>query len=204
MVAWGTAVVVAACGGSAGGGATSPSRPSSYPDAGRVTEAHKRWCTTLGKLFESKWTQQQECEAAHPTGSAEFIQLMSRCYAKQVKELGEHRPDTYAVMSQCTEMVLFGTDPGDVSRTALFKARCARMERCEKLTFEQCSSGFGQLQGSQRSLLTAMYNLQAQYDIAECLSDEDCTTNEDGAHSACYKRWFDRRVWLPGNRKLFQ
>ena len=110
------------------------------------------------------------------------------------EEFGENAPDDGALVSDCTETVLAGAEPGNVSKSPVVRARCERSERCDKLPMKNCLATFSQLDGMQRAVFTSLYNLRAQNEIAGCLSDSDCGPEPE---DACLKKWYDQRVWLP-------
>ena len=171
--------------------------PSSFPDNDKVVVAQQKWCETLARLHGDDWASDQSCAAAVPTGSAPFIKMMSDCYVEQVEEIAEHSVGTEALRRACTDMVLESADPGDVSETAVISARCQRMQRCEEVPTQRCLESFQQLTTTQRSGLTAMYNLRAQRIVAQCLDDMPCGGNEDKVHADCYDAVFSDRVWVP-------
>jgi hypothetical protein len=183
-------VFIAAC------GATATSAPSAFPDHDKVVAAQKEWCGTLAKLHGAKWSHDAACQAAYPSGSAPFIALLNKCYVEQV-EIGEHTPGTEALRRACTDMVLERSEPGDTSDADVIRARCERMQRCQEMPMKRCKSSFARLSSTQRSGLTAMYNLRAQVLIADCLDNTPCGTTEDRVHSRCYDEQFSLRAWIP-------
>jgi hypothetical protein len=181
--------------------ACGPGKPASYPDQDKVSAGQKKWCDMLAELEgqAGKWTFQKECEAAAPTSSAPFLAKMTDCYKQRKTELGENAPDSAALLADCTEQILAGVNPGDVSKTEPIRARCDRMLRCQELALEECQAAFANVEGSAQATLTSMYNLRAQAGIAQCLDEEPCEKGdaEDGVHDRCYKKALDARVWLP-------
>ena len=176
-----------------------PGQPSHAADHDRVVAAQKKWCATLAG-FEAEggsWRYQAECEAAFPMGSADFVSLLSDCYRRERESFGDQAPDSGALVSICTEQVLAGADPGAVGNTALSRARCERQQRCSGVAMDQCQAVFARIDPTVQAMLTSMYNLAAQAEIAECLQDTACSEDEDRAHDACYAPLKDRRVWFP-------
>jgi predicted small lipoprotein YifL len=181
-------------------GACGPGKPTSFPDQDKVSAAEKKWCDVLAELEgqAGKWSFQKECEAAYPTSSAPFLAKMADCYKQRRTDLGENAPDSAALVADCTEQILANVNPGDVSVAEPIRARCDRMLRCQKLAVEECQAAFKALEPSQQATLTAMYNLQAQSGIAQCLDDEPCAgADDDAVHDRCYRKQLDHRVWLP-------
>jgi hypothetical protein len=177
--------------------ACKPAGPTSFPDQDKVVAAQKKWCAGLASVAGDNWLHQDDCEAAYPTGSAAFVAQMAECYPEQVAGLGEDAPDSAAILSLCSDQILIGADPGDVSRTAVVTTRCARMERCEKVSREECLAAFDTLNGMQQAIFTSMYNLRAQAQIATCFDELECQDDEDEARAQCYREPSDARVWLP-------
>ncbi len=177
--------------------ACKPAEPTSFPDGDKVVAAQKKWCAGLASLAGDRWLHQDDCEAAYPTGSAAFVAQMAECYPEQVAGLGEDAPDSAAILSLCSDQILVGADPGKVSHTAVVTARCARMQRCEQVSLEECRAAFESLDGMQRATFTSMYNLRAQAQIAKCFDEQECGDDEDRVRSDCYREPFDARVWLP-------
>lgn len=178
--------------------ACTPSAPADFADNDQIVAAQKKWCDALAKLHGDGWTQSATCEGASPTGSPEFLAQMVDCYNKQVAELGEHDADTAALHRQCTDIVLERWDSGDLSGSDIIQARCARIERCQNTTKDDCLNRFKRLSATQRNALAAMYNERAQHHVIACLEEEpECTTNEDGLHSRCYDEVWKDRVWVP-------
>jgi hypothetical protein len=165
-----------------------------YPDDGKVASSQKQWCAALARVSGDGWQHQNECETAHPSGSAAFLSKMAECYRKRHEEFGENAPDDGALVSDCTETVLAGAEPGNVSKSPVVKARCERSQRCDNLPVKNCFATFSSLDGMQRAVFTSLYNLRAQNEIAGCLSDSDCGQEPE---DACLKKWYDQRVWLP-------
>jgi len=181
-----------------GHGACAPPKPASFADDDKVVAAQKKWCAGLEKhASKDSYSYSTECEAARLTGSADFIAGMTKCYDQQLTDFGENVPDMAVLVQQCTEQVLYNTDPGDVSASPTIKARCARMNKCEKVEVSACTEAIASLSGAQRATISAMYNLDAQWDIARCLEDTDCSPDEDATRLACFKPARSKRVWLP-------
>jgi hypothetical protein len=177
-----------------------PSSPAKHPDHGKVAKAHIAWCEMLAQADGEKlsgWRHREGCEAAYPAASAAFLERFNRCYANALKEYGENAPDSGALTAECSHKILGGADPGDVSHTALYKARCARQERCQKVSGDVCAGTWGRLDGFTQSLLSSKYNLGAQAEIAACLDDKDCEEDDAAVESACYDAAHNKLVWLP-------
>lgn len=200
----GIVAVLAAVGALAACGA---GKPASFPDQDHVATAQKAWCAILGEMevaretkhlgqVESGWRHAAACDAAYPTGSADFIARMTPCYRKHLEAGGDDALDSGAIMAQCTEEILLGADPGDTSGFDVVLARCEREERCEKVPQADCLQAFASLDGPSRTLFTSMYNLKAQGEIAACLRSERCTKDEDHARAACYAPAERKRVWF--------
>jgi hypothetical protein len=176
-----------------------PSKPAAYPDHDKVAAEHKRWCDMLAATSGKggPWAHQAECEAAYPTSSAAFLKRMTDCYNKQLEQYGDAAPDSGAMIADCSSEILATADPGDVSGTELYQARCERLDRCQQVSAEACAGGWQRLDGTTRAMLTSMYNLRAQAEIASCFADTDCSDEEDQVHDGCYRSALDGRVWLP-------
>ncbi len=174
--------------------------PASYPDSAKVQSAEKKWCDALAKYEtpeDQHWRHGDACAAAAPAGSAPFIAQMTACYLKVHDEHGDSAPDLGAIIATCADEVLAGAESGDVSQSEAVQARCARMEKCEKVPKAECLAAFDKLEPMQKAGLTSMYNLRAQHDIADCLDGASCSDNEDEARGKCYDAVQRRRVWLP-------
>ena len=186
----GATILAMACG---------PSQPATYPDANSVKGAQKAWCEMMAKTDGKAlagWRYERECLAAYPAGSSVYVERLADCYGKTVEDYGDDAPDSAAIIDTCTAEIMAGADPGDVSGTELYQARCARMERCDKLDATACASAWERVDPAARALLTSMYNLRAQAEIAACLRDADCG-DEAAIEKACYGPVRDRLVWLP-------
>jgi hypothetical protein len=142
------------------------------------------------------WRYRKECLASTPSGSAAYVERLADCYGKTAADYGDDAPDSAAMIESCTAEIMAGAGPGDVTRSELYLARCARMERCSQISPETCASAWERVDPAAQAMLTSMYNLRAQAEIAACLRDTDCG-DEDTAERACYAPHRDRRVWLP-------
>lgn len=177
-----------------------PQRPASYPDHGKVDKAQAGWCKMLAALDAPRgdvWRHQRECEAAFPSASAPFLEKLTACYREAMEGQGDAAPDNAVVIEGCTQQILGGAEPGDVTNTELYKARCQRQSRCQQVSAEVCSSAWEQLDGMAQSILTSMYNLGAQAEIAACLDGGECAEDDAAAQDACYQSAKDKLVWLP-------
>lgn len=173
-------------------------QPTSFPDAPKVEDAQTKWCAVMEKhAKDDLYAYNAKCLTAAPTSSAAFLARMADCVDGHLEGLGDQAPDFGALIQNCTEEVLYSSDPGDVSNSPAIKARCQRMERCEKVEPSECLSAIGSLDGAQRSSLSAMYNLHAQAKIGDCLRESDCTKDEDSARDACFAPQRAKRVWMP-------
>lgn len=180
--------------------ACAPTRPASHPDAERVTAAQAKWCAMLAEadgVALDAWRYRKECLAATPSGSAAYVERLAGCYGRALADYGDDAPDSAAIIDACTTEIMAGADPGDVTESELFQARCARLERCSEVSPTICASAWEQVDPAARAMLTSMYNLGAQAEIAACLRDTACTDDEDAAERACYRPLRDRRAWLP-------
>jgi hypothetical protein len=177
-----------------------PARPATYPDHGKVDKAQAGWCKMLAKLDAPEgdvWRHQAECDAGSPSASAPFLAKLTSCYEEQMEGRGDDAPDSQVVIEGCTQQILGDADPGDVKGTDLYKARCARQSRCQKVSAAVCDSAWEQIDGMTRAILTSMYNLGAQAEIAACLDDGECSEDDATAQDACYQTVKDKLVWLP-------
>jgi len=174
-----------------------PAEPTSFPDQDQVKAAQQKWCAGLESLEGEGWLHKADCLAGYPTGSAAFVAKMAECYPEQLAGLGEEAPDSAAILSLCSDQILAAAEPGDVSKTALIQARCARMQRCEQVSPDDCVAAFNALSGMQRATFTSMYNLKAQAQIAKCFEETECQPEEDAARAECYRAPYEARVWLP-------
>jgi hypothetical protein len=171
-----------------------PSAAASHPDDDQVTAAQKKWCAALAAVGGDDFRHSSECAAGRPSASAPFLAGMAECYQRRHEDLGDSAPDSGALVSDCTETVLAGAEPGDVSKSPVVQARCRRGERCEKLSYRNCVASFNQLDGMQRAVFTSLYNLRAQAEIAACIEAAECGVE---AEDPCIAEAYDRRVWLP-------
>lgn len=177
-----------------------PPAPAQHPDHDKVAKAQKSWCAMLAKVDGDAlkaWRHRDACLDAYPTASAAFLERLGRCYAGALEKYGEGAPDSGAIIDECSREVLGGADPGDVTRTELYQARCARQERCLKVSRDVCDGAWGRLDGMTQAMLTAKYNLRGQADIAACLDDESCEEDDAEVESACYDAAHAKLVWLP-------
>jgi len=178
--------------------ACKPGMLASYPDRDRVSQAQKKWCAMLGKAEspEGTWGYTKECEAVYPTSSASFLSRLTTCFGKAYAELGNDVPDEATMMDECTNEVLATSDPGEAKRTALVQARCRRTARCTPIGEAACFEAYEELDPSLRLILTSMYNLRAQHEIASCLDDGACEADDYAAMNLCYDVQAKRRAWF--------
>jgi len=185
--------------------ACGPGKPAAYPDKGKVEASQKTWCEMLADLDGDElegWGYRTDCLGAFPAGSSVFVTKLADCYGKTKKSLGDEAPDSAAVIDSCTVEILSGAEPGNVTSTVLYQARCNRKNRCSQVTRAVCDQVWEQLDGSSRATLTSIYNLRAQAEIASCLDDTSCSDDEESAIDACYQPQRDALVWLPLNLAL--
>ena len=172
--------------------------PAKHPDHDKVAAAQQKWCDMLAELGGERFRHAKECGAAYPGASADFLVRMTTCYGEEMKRYGDDAPDSGAVVSDCTLQILTGVDPGDVAQTVAGRARCARQERCQGISQDVCQSVFDRLDGSAKAMLTNMYNLRSQHELATCLTDGACGTDGDEAEmEKCYQDARQKLVWLP-------
>ncbi|HHH11072.1 MAG TPA: hypothetical protein ENK23_03245, partial [Sorangium sp.] len=146
-----------------------------FPDDVGVAEARAKWCAMINKhRSDGTATVLAECEAFYPAASAPFLNKMVGCYDKLLNEYGDDAPDSVTLIDNCTQQVLGGADPGDVSDTPAVKARCERMLRCQQVPIAACNKSFAEVDGMSRAVLSNMYNLKAQAEVAACLNDTAC------------------------------
>jgi predicted small lipoprotein YifL len=195
VAAWGWAALI----GLASVAACTPRAPLTYPDADSVASAQKKWCAMMAELEggDGPWRFQADCDAATPTGSAQFVERMTPCFKQLKQDYGDRAPDSGSMIDECTQQVLAGADPGDISQTELWRARCDRMVRCAKADASTCDGVIERLDGYTKALLTNMYNLEAQAKVAGCLAESACSDDEPSAEDACYLKVRGYRVWLP-------
>jgi hypothetical protein len=174
--------------------------PVNYPDDDKVAAAEKSWCAALAKYEapeQQSWRHTAACNAGAPTGSAPFVAQMAECYRKHHQEHGENAQDLGGLVSNCADEILGRAEASDVSASEAVQARCARMERCEKVAKAECLAAFDKLDPMQKAGLTSMYSLRGQHEIAECLANTDCSNDEDSVRTKCYQETQRRRVWMP-------
>ena len=182
--------VLAACGGAG----------ASYPDRSDVNAAQAAWCDSLAKLngAPGAWEHLAACKAAYPSSSGQYLRGMTTCFTKRREAGGDKGPDQSQTVAECHEEVTVNMRADDAAGREAVEARCARMERCEKVAVADCKAGFAKLESAQRAALTSAYNRGALHTIAECLESESCTADEDAAREACYKKVGDKLLWFPG------
>jgi hypothetical protein len=200
---WGVSAEIAWCVALAlTGMAACGSRGASYPDGPKVVEAQKKWCASLGEIVAGEgkgasWDKLAQCERAFPGGSPEFVAGMAGCIGKQARISGAAAFDAQRAVDDCTEQVLQQLDVRGAAKLDVVKARCARMERCQKVTGKDCLTGFEGLSPPEQARLTRMYNEGALHDAASRLESLGCAKDEDSAMVSCYADGWKSRVWLP-------
>ena len=176
------------------------SAPAAYPDAAKLASSEHSWCGALAKYEapqDQSWRHIVACNAAIPTGSAPFVAQMAECYRKHHEDQGDDAMDLGGLVARCADVVLAAAEPVGFEVAAPVRARCARMERCAKVSQPTCLAAIEQLDPMQKVGLTSAYNLAAQHAIAECLEDSACSPDEDAVQAACYAAAQKLRVWLP-------
>lgn len=179
--------------------ACAPAKPATYADHDQVTKAHEAWCGMLadldGETLEG-WQYASECLADYPTASAAYLTPLTKCYGKTMKELGDDAPDSAAVIEQCTLDIMAAANPGDVTGTDLFQARCERQLRCQQVEADVCLGAWNRLDPTAQALMTSMFNLRAQANVASCLREAPCEEDPEADLEVCYRKAEGRRVWL--------
>jgi hypothetical protein len=183
-------LVLAACAG--GGGA-------SYPDRPGVSTAQAGWCAALAKLdgAGSSWEHAAACRAAFPTASAQYIKGMTKCLVARTEAAGKNAPDRSQLLAECNDEVTVGLRPDEASAREVLEARCARMERCEKVARPECKAALDRLETAVRATFTITYNQAALHEVAGCLASSSCRDDEDAAREACYKPATEKLLWFP-------
>ncbi|AKT42007.1 hypothetical protein [Chondromyces crocatus] len=190
LLAFSTTVgAVGACGGG----------PSNFPDRDAVTAAQAVWCDALAKVLGGgpKWEHLAACKAAYPTASPGYLRQMAKCFPRRLEAAGDDKTDRAQLISECNDEVIGSINEPEAAAQDLIEARCARMFRCENVPAAECKAGFTKLDGSQRVLLTTVYNGAGRYEIADCLDTASCTDNEIAGRDACYKPVTDKLLWFP-------
>ena len=184
-------LVVAGCGGGASG---------NFPERPDVTQAEAGWCKALAKIQgkEEGWEHMAECKAFRTTASAAYLRGMTKCFFSRLESLGDSAPDQTQIATECNDEVTLGLPADDLAGRDVITARCERMQRCEKVTSEDCRAGVEKLESAQRALFTTTYNSGALRDVADCLSSKSCSDNEEAARDACYKPAADKLLYFPG------
>jgi hypothetical protein len=171
-----------------------------HPDHGQVAKAQQAWCGMLAEADGEElasWRHREACQEAFPTASAVFLQRLTKCYREALERYGDNAPDSGAIIDTCSHDVLGAADPGDVSQTELYQARCSRQERCQKVSPDVCDGAWARLDGMTQSLLSAKYNRHGQSEIAACLNDKPCEEDDAAVEAACYDAAHGKLVWLP-------
>jgi hypothetical protein len=178
------------CGGGGGAGA-------SYPDKSDVAAAQGEWCKQLATIKGgSEWGQMAACKAANPAASGAYLRKMTKCFFGRLAELGDKAPDHTQLVTDCNDEITGAVATDDTGSKELIDARCARMEKCEKVPTAECKSAYEHLENAQRAMFTTIYNRGAQHEIADCLSSKSCSDDEETARGACYKATSDRLLWF--------
>lgn len=188
-LALGTPLLLSAC---AGGGAGAP-------DKAQVLTAQGKWCQALARMngAPDTWEHLADCKDAYPTASAAYLQGMTQCIVTRREAMGDKAPDNSQIVQDCNDEVTVGMAADDAAGREVIDARCKRAERCEKVPAADCKAAIDKLQTSQRVLFTTTYNASALRTIAECLSSQGCSDNEEATRDACYKPAGDKLLWFP-------
>jgi hypothetical protein len=183
-------LLLAAC---AGGAA------AKFPDAPGVSTAQAGWCAALAKLEGGgpTWEHAAACRAAYPTASAQYLKGMTKCLVARTEAAGAKAPDRSQLLAECNDEVTVALRPDDASAREVLAARCARMERCEKVSVDDCKKAIDRLETAVRATFTIVYNQGALHEIAGCLESSSCKPDEDAAREACYKPLNDKLFWFP-------
>jgi hypothetical protein len=183
-------MLVSACAGGPG---------AAYPDRPGVSTAQAGWCKALAKLDGGgdKWAPMSSCLAAYPSASAQYLKGMTKCLVARTEAAGAKAPDRSQLLAECNDEVTVALRPDDASAKEVLEARCARMERCEKVPAAECKRALDKLESAVRATLTIVYNQAALHEVASCLESTSCKGDEDGAREACYKPQNDKLFWSP-------
>ena len=183
-------LLLAACAGGAG---------AKYPDAPGISSAQAGWCKALAKLDGAgdKWDHMSTCLGTFPTSSAQYLKGMTKCLVARTEAAGAKAPDRSQLLTECNDEVTVALRPDDASAREVLAARCARMDRCEKVSVDDCKKALDKLESAVRATFTIVYNQGALREIAGCLESSSCKADEDAAREACYKPLNDKLFWFP-------
>lgn len=172
---------------------------ASYPDRPGVATAQASWCAMLAKLdgASDKWEHASACGAASPTASAQYLRGMTKCFATRSETAGNKGPDRSQLLAECNDEVTVALRPDDAAAREVLAARCARMDRCEKVSIDDCRKAVDKLESAVRATFTIVYNETALHEIASCLESSSCKPDEDAAREACYRPLNDKLLWFP-------
>jgi hypothetical protein len=182
-------ISLAACGGGGAG----------YPDSNDVTSAQAAWCAALAKVDGAgdKWSSMSACKAAYPTASAAFLRGLTKCYVARRAAAGDTAPDNTQILADCTDDVTVNMPSDTSAGQEALAARCARMERCEKVAVPECKAAINKLEAATRVLISTRFNGAALHQVADCLASASCAANEDEPREACYKPVTEKLLWFP-------
>lgn len=175
-----SALVAAACGGPGGSGA----------DRDVVRAGLSAWCDSLGRVRApgGTWDKLGDCKSFPTAASGAYLKLMGKCYEGRVKDGGDKAPDDQQLVTDCLDDVLFKMPVDDGTEREVLDARCERMERCEKVSRDECMTAVRGIQASSRASFTTIYNQGALSEVASCLRGSSCTDDEDAARDKCYQK----------------
>ncbi len=183
-------LLLAACAGGPG---------ANYPDRPGISTAQASWCAALAKLDGAgdKWDHAASCRSAFPTASAQYLKGMTKCLVARTEAAGAKAPDRSQLLGECNDEVTVALRPDEASAREVLAARCARMDRCEKISVDDCKKAIDKLESAVRATFTIVYNQAALHEIAGCLESSGCKPDEDAAREACYKPLNDKLFWFP-------
>lgn len=172
---------------------------ASYPDRPGVATAQASWCATLAKLdgASDTWEHASACRAALPAASAQYLEGMTKCFARRSEAAGSKGPDRSQLLAECNDEVTVALRPDDAAAREVLTARCARMNRCEQVSVDDCRKAVDKLESAVRATFTIVYNAAALHEIAGCLDSSSCKPDEDAAREACYHPLNDKLLWFP-------
>ncbi len=185
----GTALGAAACSGAA----------ARRTDTPIVKAGLGAWCDTLARVRgeSASWDRLAECKSADTASSGAYLELMGRCYERELTRLGKDAPDSQKVLADCSSEVVPSIQLRPGSDSVVVAARCERAERCEKVTKADCLSGIESMSTFSRAAFSAAYNEGALDEIAACLRGSACGDDEDKARARCYDELSPRMLWFP-------
>lgn len=194
-------LVFAALLGAAASGlvAACSSGPANYPDAKTVADGQAAWCDGLSKVRTASGSSadMSTCKAFPTTASGPYLRAMIACYSERLQRDGDNAPDNQIIVEECNNEATVAMNGDEKLSAEVIGARCARMERCEKVSVADCKKAIDKLETAQRAVFTTTYNAAALHKVSECLEDASCTEDEDAAREACYKPVQQGLLWFP-------